>query len=274
MRCRRKWNWSYLQNLSPSSYNSNLSVGSAVHNALQSYYKGDVWQYALEAYWLPIYDSMSSEDIMMGQLIKDSELSYIMMEGYMEWLNESSADANLKPVLIEEKVEMEILPGVILHGTLDLVQEDGNHNLWLTDHKTTAAFGALVDRRLQLNFQLLTYAVLCREHYGDRAPLGAKLNMLRKVKRTASAKPPFYARETVYFNITQLNNHVKQMQAITRDLLRTEEAIAAGDNTVAYPVVDQDCSWKCPFLSVCAFADDGSDISGALNELYVQRDRS
>ena len=199
------------------------------------------------------------------------KLAEIMVEGYEEWLEEGH-DAGYTPVAIEEKVEMLITPDVTLHGTLDLVMTDPDGNLWLFDHKTTASFAALANRRMQLSFQLLTYAVLCESHFGQ-APAGATYNMLRKVQRTAASKPPFFQREQVHFNSHQLAAHKTQMLAILNDLRTVEECIAAGDNAVAYPVVDQDCDWKCPFFSVCAMADDGSDIDGALNDLYVRSDR-
>lgn len=208
----------------------------------------------------------------MAQLAKDVELSSIMVEGYLEWLAVEAVDAGLTPVAIEQKVELQLDPDTTLHGTLDLVMTDPDGQFWLIDHKTTNAFGVLVDRRLQLNFQLLTYAVLCESYLGA-APAGASLNMLRKVKRTASAKPPFYMREQVHFNRHQLDAHKQHMLAILADIRSVEESIAAGDSSRCYPVVDGDCSWKCPFLGVCALADDGSDIDGALNDLYVRSDR-
>ncbi len=208
-----------------------------------------------------------------GQVAKDIKLSNIMMEGYLEWLAETNEDAGLTPIAIEEKVEMLLTPDITIHGTLDLVQVDGDGNMWLIDHKTTNAFGVLVDRRMQLNFQLLTYALLCQDYFG-KAPAGAILNMLRKVQRTAASKPPFYQRETVHFNQHQLDNHRAHLLAILDDLDRTEGQVRSGNDAVVYPVIDGDCTWKCPFLSVCAFADDGSDIQGALNDLYVRSDKS
>lgn len=270
LRCRRKWDWSYIKGLTTDGYNTNLETGSAVHAGLAAYYRGQDPFDAMQDYWLPWVDVL--ED-MNPRLEKDIALSGIMMEGYLEWLEEEAEDAGLTPVAVEEKVEMLLKPGIMLHGTLDLVQRDEDGRLWLFDHKTTAAFGQLADRRLQMNFQLMTYAVLCEDYFGE-APAGARLNMLRKVQRTASAKPPFYQRETVHFNKYQLANHRNHMLAILADMDRAHQCIIDGDNAVAYPVVDGDCSWKCPFLSVCAMADDGSDIDGALNELYVRRDRS
>lgn len=279
VRCRRKWDWTYREDLVRPGYESNLSTGSAVHAALQAYYSGkQVWP-ALEDYWREAAEALHPEDPAANQLAKDMTLSNVMVEGYFEWLAETAEDAGLTTVAVEEKVEMPMgkfygnaplgitdwSEEVTLHGTLDLVQADENGHLWLVDHKTCKDFGVLADRRLVMNFQLLTYAVLCEEYFGQ--PIhGAKLNMLRKVLRTGNAKPPFYHRESVTFNRHQLDAHRTHMKAIIQDLLEVELGYGA-----VYPVVDGDCSWKCPFLSVCALADDGGDIEGALNDLYVRR---
>lgn len=265
VRCRRKWDWTYREDLVRPGYESNLSTGSAVHAALQAYYSGkQVWP-ALEDYWREAAEALHPEDPAANQLAKDMTLSNVMVEGYFEWLAETAEDAGLTTVAVEEKVEYQLTEDVVLHGTLDLVQVDQNGHLWLVDHKTCKDFGVLADRRLVMNFQLLTYAVLCEEFFGQ--PIhGAKLNMLRKVLRTGNAKPPFYHRESVTFNRHQLDAHRTHMKAIIQDLLEVELGYGA-----VYPVVDGDCSWKCPFLSVCALADDGGDIEGALNDLYVRR---
>lgn len=267
LRCPRKWYWSYIEGFEAQKYNTNLSVGSAVHAALQAHYRGQDAKSELFLYWAGV----PVTEMEVEQQAKDVKLSEIMIDGYLDWIAETAVDAGLQVVAVEEKVEMP-LGDFILHGTLDLVMRDEEGGLWLFDHKTTKNFGDLADRRMQLNFQLLTYANLCRHHFGV-APKGATLNMLRKVLRTAASKPPFYQRETVGFNQFQLDNHVSHMLAIVSNLALNEGRIAAGDLTGVYPVVDQDCTWKCPFLSVCALADDGSDIEGALNDLYVRRDK-
>lgn len=231
-----------------------------MHEALQAHYQGGDPLAALSDYWAPVLQDMGPEDPNRFQLEKDVELSGIMVDGYLDWVAEEGVDAGLTVVACEEEVTWET-DEFVLHGTIDLVLSDPDGNLFLMDHKTTASFAALVDRRLTLNFQLLTYAVLCEEFFGVH-PAGAELNMLRKVKRTANAKPPFYQRESVHFNQHQLAAHRQHIQAIVRDM----------ENPSIYPVVDQDCSWKCPFLPVCAMADDGSDYEGALNDLYVRRD--
>lgn len=264
MRCPRKWDLSYVKGYSPSEESSNLYVGSLVHAGLQVHYEGGDL-----AEWIGLAEAQGISESEDGTLSKDDELALIMLEGYLQWLEETGIDAgDLVPEWVERRIELPLgnIEGrdVVLHGTVDWTARDPFGQLWLLDHKTVAAFGALVDRRMQLSFQLLTYAWMLREATGER-PVGVVLNMLRKVKRTAAAKPPFYAREAVQFNDTQLDNHGKNLYRVIAAMLRAE------DNGDAYPVPDADCTWKCPFLQICPLVDDGSDIMGALNELYVRR---
>lgn len=260
MRCPRKWNWSYIQGLRPVERSENLDLGTAVHRVLQEHYRGGDWSVA--------YDSILTEEQAMEFPHFDLKLFEAMCEGYFEWLAETGSDAYLTPVMIEEQLEMDL--GVIrgrhvtLHGTIDLVHANPDGQFFLMDHKTTASFEALANRRMQLSFQLQTYSLLLEHHWGQPAS-GAIYNMLRKVKRTGSAKPPFFMREMVAFNKYQRASFKTQLLAVVDSLLRAE------DESINYAVVDQDCTWKCPFLSICAMQDDGSDIEGALNDLYVRR---
>lgn len=264
LRCARKWNLGYLQGFEAAEKSSALTVGTLVHAGLEVHYKGeDLTE------WIELAEAQSISESEEFDTTAEEKLGFLMLEGYLEWLEETGIDADLRPEFVETKLELPlgIIAGqeVVLHGTIDWTARDPYGQLWLLDHKTVAAFGALVDRRLQLSFQLLTYAWMLREATGE-TPAGVVLNMLRKVKRTAAAKPPFYAREAVQFNAAQLDSHGKNLYRVIERMLQAEEA---GDN---YPVPDQDCTWKCPFLQVCPLMDDGSDIMGALNDLYVRRD--
>jgi hypothetical protein len=247
MRCPRKWHLSYLQGW------------QEVHLGLELHYKGR--DYA---------DAFPVEGVDIEAWGEEENLSWLMLEGYMEWLEETGVDSDWTIEMVEQRMELPLgnIGGldVTLFGTVDWVARDGLGRLLITDHKTVKAFGALVDRRLQLSFQLLTYAWMYWQTTGIR-PDGVMLNMLRKVKRTAAAKPPFYAREEVHFNEAQLVAHGRHIRQIVAAMLQAES------EGWAYPVPDQDCTWKCPFMSLCPLMDDGSDSSGALTGLFVQRDR-
>lgn len=263
MRCPRKHDLMYVQGWTSPGTSSALEIGTWVHEGLRALYTGGD---PMDAMMERIYADTGEDP---AEVVNpDRDLALIMVQGYLEWLEETGEDAYMTPELVEQKLSHVLeIPGfgpVEVHGTVDWTARDGLGRLFLVDHKTVAAFGILADRRLQLNFQLLTYSWLLWRATGER-PDGVMLNMLRKVKRTAQAKPPFYAREVVGFNPKQLEAFEEQLTEVIRRMLDSE-------GRVAYAVPDQDCNWKCPFLQVCPLLDDGSDIEGALNELYVRRD--
>jgi PD-(D/E)XK nuclease superfamily protein len=263
MRCPRKHDLMYVQGWSSPETSSALEIGTSVHEGLKVHYSGGDL-----AEWIGLAEYQELSESEDGTLSKETEMSLIMLQGYMEWLEETGEDAHMTPELVEKKLSHVVeVPGfgpVEVHGTVDWTARDGLGRLFLVDHKTVAAFGILADRRLQLNFQLQTYAWLLWRATGER-PDGVMLNMLRKVKRTAASKPPFYAREYVSFNPKQLEGFEAQLIEVIRRMLDSE-------GRIAYAVPDQDCNWKCPFLQVCPLLDDGSDIQGALNDLYVRSD--
>lgn len=264
----------YLGLAADESDNANLVVGNLVHKGMEDHYNGgDIMENILQ---------IEQEHAAIGLLNTEVpyepdaniELSKLMLEGYLEWVEESGVDANLIVTGVEEPLEVSLgeIAGreVILHGRVDARFLDPDGNTLLLDHKTTSNFGDLVDRRLRLNEQLLTYALLLRLSKGEEVH-GAALNMLRKVKRSARAKPPFYSREFVYFNVEQIRNHYKHVVSVIEDILRLEDQLKEDSsltNPHAYTTVSKDCTWKCPFLAVCPMVDDGSNIEGALKALY------
>lgn len=251
-RCRRKWMLSYLRNLERIQYDEHeetARIGTEVHAVLDSYYRGGA---------MPLLD--------------DSTLPGIMVEGYLDWLSETGADAGLKVVYSEERIEHPFgtFHGdeVILTGKLDLVVHDEATGLnLLLDHKTVQSLDQ-AGEQLKVDDQLQTYVLLLRAR-GVEVD-GALHNMLRRVKRTAKATPPFYGRRIVRFNEEQLENHEMHLRATLAEMVRQAQAIEGGvdHHLTAYPNPTKDCTWDCPFLAVCPMMDDGSDWEGFLSQEY------
>jgi hypothetical protein len=104
---------------------------------------------------------------------------------------------------------------------------------------------------------------------------GALYNMMRRVKRTASAKPPFFQRVEVRHNPIVLGNYRHRIVGEIRDILTAEENLGkwpAAHNRFAYPSPTRDCSWDCPFLQVCPMFDDGSRAEHMLEERFAVGD--
>ena len=131
-------------------------------------------------------------------------------------------------------------------------------------------------RKLQVDSQLLTeHLVIYLGKIDAERDLVTEFtlyNMLRKVKRTAKANPPFYARERIHHNVDELRNHWKHCAGIAERILdlRTKLDAGADPHRVCPPNVTADCSWDCDFAEPClsGMMDDGSDIEGYLAEKY------
>lgn len=264
-----------------SDYRSPSNIGDLVHDALAEYY-------ADRSDPLAIIDAKTAELVAeypehAEYIEKDAALARIMVEGYLEWLEETGADFELEVVEPERPVEVRLvrLPSgreVMLRGKLDgKVRLRGG---WLAflEHKTVGNFVDL-PATAQINRQLLTYGLL--EYLeaiegGDERPRtgGALLNMLRKVKRTARAKPPFYERADVRHNVEELRNHWRHTVAVAKKIAEAEAALDAGasHHDVVPPVDQTDCRYSCPFFQVCPMFDDGSDVEDLLETLYEEHD--
>jgi hypothetical protein len=118
---------------------------------------------------------------------------------------------------------------------------------------------------------MLLYEILQRVTDPLNRNEGMIFNMLRKVKRTAKANPPFYKRAEVRFNQHQLDSAWYRFMGIIRDIDEVTARLDAGEShlTAVYPHPTKDCHWKCEFYPVCPMFDDGSRAEDMLQSLYV-----
>lgn len=300
-RCKRQWYWgSYrrLKRKAPDLPGEPLSIGNAVHDALAAYYDSlvpgprggkrkvvDPVVFAMAAYEqraleVPEYTK---------ELEEEAELVTIMLRGYMEWLAEEGLDADLRIEGAERMVEVQIVPEdehggeIVLISKLDApVTRVSDGAKLALEHKTVKSLTYPLPV-LKLDTQLLTehlvrfmHDIECGISPDDAYDKcqGVLYNMLRKVKRGPTAKPPFYGREDIIHNRFELRNHWHHVLAVGREIQAATAALDAGANphVVAHPNPTRDCSWDCPFFAVCALADDGSNIEGALSAMYEEHD--
>lgn len=99
---------------------------------------------------------------------------------------------------------------------------------------------------------------------------GALYNMLRRVKRTAAANPPFYDRVEVRHNMLELTNYLRHLVTTTSEILRARAALDddADHHDVVPPNPTKNCSWDCDFQPICVMFDDGSRVEDAVAALY------
>lgn len=292
--CRRKWWLGWYRGLTPrtQSQSGPLALGTRVHEALAAWYvpqwKGVDPRQALEELLLrdetTLVEQLSDEDaeVASQKLIdfkKDADLARAMLEGYVQWLADTGADQGYSVIAPEQVLSTVIetpadAADIELSGTVDVLLQRADDGVVLfMDHKTTASLSQLT-RMLIWDEQMQQYHLLVDANRPDDAPMvdGALYNMMRKVKRSATANPPFYERVEVRHNRTQLDHFRDRLVGETLQMMQVEEALKGGvdHQFAAYPSPSSRCLWGCEFSTVCPMFDDSSRAEDFLTEHYVE----
>lgn len=281
-KCRRSWLNRYYYGLdTPPATNPgpkrSMHIGIDVDRALRAYYfEGTDPQAALRQWWesevipeIPA-DATEADHKAWDEVFDTSDR---MLEGYVEWLADEGADAGEVHVGVELELSA-VIPGtdVRLHTHLDSLVYDTTWNEWIIDDRKTVDT-LTKSEQFQIDDQLLTYAWVVERALGIRVRR-LRHTMLRRVKRTGNAKPPFYAREEITVSDLQVENHEKHLYSLATDLADAVYELGYGyddhHHYVAPPAPSRDCTWWCPFMPICVAHDDGSDIDGLRDTLYIR----
>lgn len=283
--CKRKWWLAYYRRLGLSGEKEQAvgprQLGSRIHMTLEHYYTQETS--AME-FLKSLYDEaeawLISEDRApdLEDLWKEYDLAYAMMEGYIQWVQENAIDEGYTLDAAEEVLEVAMpYSNVLLRGKLDQRWiRDSDQARLFRDFKTVGNLTSPT-KMLHMDEQMKTYHLLeyldALEKTGGEPQWrtdGALYTMLRKVKRTARANPPFYGQVEVRHNVETIRNMWKRVVAEIREVLQASAALDAGadHHDVAYPRPNGDCSWKCDFYAICSFFDDGGNADGMIEAYY------
>lgn len=275
--CRRRTTLQYLEGwrrkrtvgllLPPSK----ADIGTLVHSGLEHYYRDNMQPHLfIGNQGREIADKFPEG--LSKEWTEAYNLAFIMAKGYVAWVEETGADAGLIITGVER--EMEVYWGevggydVFIVGHIDLEAIDALGRPVLIDHKSVQS---LTEPAGPADFQRATYAVLRVMEDGTR--YGALIhNQLRRVKRSARSKPPYYGRSEVQFNEVQLRKHWQTINVIVNEIVAAKGRLDSGEITLDDPSLyarpSRDCSWRCPFFNICPMLDDGSDWEWYLDEAY------
>lgn len=277
--CRRKWYFAYYRRLKPKAVKVTgpLALGTRVHEALDRHYSTGVDLLSEYTNLLEEDKAIAEENWLdLDEVESEGELGRRMLEGYEEWMAEEGIDADLEMISTEEILSMPMLDGEVeLQGKLDMrVRRRSDGVRMFRDFKTTANFSD-IENTADINEQILTYMLLeAAQNTGDERSEGGIFTMLKKVKRSGNAKPPFYKQFEVRHNQYTLRNFWQHIHGVVGDLMNVKKALDQGANHqfMAYPRPSRDCNWKCQFRAICPMADDGSAIEDAIKHEYVAGD--
>lgn len=230
-------------------------------------------------------DQGLSAEALVQRFKKDADLARAMVEGYVDWLAETGADEGLKIIGSEQVIAAPLMDVhadqqlTTLDPTETLVQIIGkldvrarravDHFKAFLDHKTLSSFERAT-RMIGQNEQMLHYLLLEQSQPEDEPTAGALYNMMRKVKRTATAKPPFYQRVEVRHNTTEVDTYRRHLVGSVANMLVAEHRLSLGEDhhVIVPPSPREDCAWSCDFVTVCQMLDDGSRAEDMISQLY------
>lgn len=279
--CRRRWWLTYYRRMRPKveNFTGALALGSRIHEALDRHYS--TGQDLLEAHADLVKEDLKklTDDYRdTSGLESEADLGRIMLEGYLEWVEQEGIDAELEMISTEEILERPMMDGkVILQGKIDMrVRRKIDGARMIRDFKTVGGSFADFGSMSHMNEQVKTYMLLDEVQSaedGNRTD-GAIFTMLRKVKRGAYAKPPFYDQIEVRHNRFTLRAFLEQLEGTLADMLRVRDALDEGGSHYAnvYPTPSKDCKWKCQFFAICPLFDDGSAAEAALSDSFESSD--
>jgi hypothetical protein len=251
-----------------------LALGSRIHEALDMYYSKNI----------PLLDAHAQlvdndKKILVDayrdtyDLESEAELGRIMLEGYLQWVEENGIDAELEMISTEEIISMPLLDNsVVLQGKIDMrVRRKADGVRMFRDFKTVGGSFTDFSSMAHMNEQILTYMMLetAQNKEGERSE-GGIFTMLKKVKRSANARPPFYEQLEVRHNVFALRSFWQRIHGTLSDMLSTRKALDEGGDHrfVAYPRPSRDCKWKCQFFTICPMFDDGSAAEAAIEDAF------
>lgn len=282
--CRRKWwlGWHRGLALKKPPAVGPAMIGSRIHSAFEAMYDvgGPYYErgmVTLEAIIDHDRTAVASYDeVTRKQFEDESNLERIMIEGYVQWAQETGADENIEVVATEQYVETSLQPfahygGLKIIGKLDvIIRQLSDGALRFIDHKTVGSISQIT-KRLRSNEQFKHYQLL---HWltqpADSRVGGVIVNMLRRVKRTAKANPPFYAREEITHGRPAMEVYYDRLVAEIWRILNTENELSSGisHQEAVPPTFSLKCDWGCPFVNVCDMFDDGSRVEDAIAAQY------
>lgn len=278
--CRRRWWLQYYRRLQPKErkVTGALAMGSRIHEALDMYYSTGTPLLQAHTELVNVEKEALLTDFKdVAELEKEAEMGHIMLEGYLQWVEENGIDAELEMISTEETMSMPMFNGEVeLQGKLDMrVRRRGDGVRMFRDFKTVGGSLSEFANLAPMNEQILTYMLLEQhKNEGTERSEGGIFTLLKKVRRTAAARPPFYDQLEVRHNVFTLRSFWDRIHGTVADMMRVRTALDEGENPSfhAYPSPSRDCKWKCPFFTVCTLVDDGSAAEQALEAMFETAD--
>lgn len=271
LRCRRLFDWEYVQNYSEAERLwGPLACGFRVHAALEEFHRTgerplNVHQRLAERDE-KILIAERAPSWALDELYADIVMGRNCCAAYSDWMAlEGPYDGY--DVTPEVVLEAPILGGrAILIGKVDLMLTRRSDGWICTDDFKTASVGSRssLPPTLEKSYQHFVYQVLMALCHPGRMIGEAWYTILYKTKNPARAIHPLVERFRVPGRVSSMPIKLRQLEALVSDMLEFQEKRRMVDSEhLAYPTPSDSCRW-CSMRHPCSLADENPAGATAL----------
>lgn len=250
--CRRRFKYDYVWEIEPDYSGERpvglSDVGSAFHAGMEGLYKCKDGRRRMEAY-IRLH-GLSGKLVKINTSMKDAAtVARECYTRYDAWRQYSDYDNGRVPVLIEQRLQMEILPGVFISGAMDRVDEDEYGQLHVVDYKTVGRYDQYL-KYSDMNRQGLTYCALVEAALGRPV---VSFTLLQVHRSPPKSNPQPVNPITEFFSDQQKESHLKHLADTASEMV----ALAKG-KLPATPHPSDVCGY-CQFKDLCLSEDADPD---------------
>jgi hypothetical protein len=295
LRCRKRYNYRWVQNLEPKQANEKLTIGSAIHKFLE--------------WWYTERRPLDAMDVMRQYITDNSEgLDEMQLEDMLllatgvakHYINHYGLDHNWTVRGVEVPFSVQLDDNTNYTGTIDLIVEDEDGHIWFVDHKTTTSID-IFDKNSDMNRQISRYWwALQQLGYNVHGfiyniilkdipvePKVLKSGQLSKDKsQKTTAKMYCDAIESNGLNEADYADFLQFLEEQPKEFFRRlkvertpAEVLASIDEMEDviedirtarshYRNITKDCHWDCAFKALCQAEMDGSNADHIRMELF------
>lgn len=295
LRCRKRYDYAWIQKLKPRQRSEKLTIGSAIHKFLELWYSEFRSKDAIDAMMEYIEDNSKELEEIAVQ-----DLKHLATCVAWNYVGHYSFDSNWTVLGVEVPFSVQLDDETNYTGTIDLIVRDEDDYIWFVDHKTTNAIDVYdknsdMDRQIsrywwaleQLGYNVhgFIYNIILKDY--PIPPKQLKNGQLSKDKaqKTTShmyrdAIKQLSLNEDDYADFLQfLDEQPKEFFRRIKVERTPQERLAAIDEMEDviqdirtakshYRNITKDCSWDCAYKSLCVAEMDGSNADYIRNELY------
>lgn len=154
LRCRKKWNYRWVQNLEAKKPNDKFFVGNLVHKFLEEWYKTGVVEadFAMRE----LFNDLVPEGRSPEEFNDIWEMAQHVTHNYIIEYESDIDDYKFLASEMSFCIVLDYDSELAYTGTVDLLLEDKEGKVWLFDHKTTSQLDAYV-QKAEMDRQISRY---------------------------------------------------------------------------------------------------------------------